>query len=109
MGGEWPLAELRKADCGVLVVAADVEKDWPVIGFDTFGGFPPRRSPLDMYQHPRCNFTDLAAVRRYLGRRDIEIIVGNIAGTCRRLDGEDLVLTFIDTDNYTPASSEAGR
>src|SRR6266487_5617945 len=54
---------------------------WPVIGFDTFGGFPPRRSPLDMYDHPDCVFTDLAAVRRYLDGRDIEIIAGDIADT----------------------------
>ncbi|MGH3721551.1 MAG: TylF/MycF/NovP-related O-methyltransferase [Pseudonocardiaceae bacterium] len=40
-------------------------KDWPVISFfDTFGGFPPRRSPLDMYEHPDCVFTDLPAVKR---------------------------------------------
>lgn len=78
---------------------------WPVIGFDTFGGFPPRRSPLDMYDHPDCVFTDLAAVRRYLDRRDIEIVTGDIACTCRRLEGEELVLTFIDTDNYTPAKA----
>ena len=76
---------------------------WPVIGFDTFGGFPPRRSPLDMYDHPDCVFTDLAAVRRYLDGRDIEIVAGDIAETCRRLEGEDLVLSFIDTDNYTSA------
>jgi O-methyltransferase len=78
---------------------------WPVIGFDTFGGFPPRRSPLDMYDHPDCVFTDQASVRRYLDGRDIEIVAGDIAETCRRLEGEDLVLTFIDTDNYTPASA----
>jgi len=57
---------------------------WPVIGFDTFGGFPPRRSPLDMYDHPDCVFTDLAAVRRYLDGRDIEIIAGDVADTCGR-------------------------
>lgn len=78
---------------------------WPVIAFDTFGGFPPRRSPLDMYDHPDCVFTNLAVVRRYLDGRDIEIIAGDIAETCRRLEGEDLVLTFIDTDNYTPAAA----
>jgi len=78
---------------------------WPLIGFDTFGGFPPRRSPLDMYDHPDCVFTDQAAVRRYLDGRDVEIVAGDIAETCRRLEREDLVLTFIDTDNYTPASA----
>jgi hypothetical protein len=76
---------------------------WPVIGFDTFGGFPPRRSPLDMYDHPGCVFTDLAAIRRYLDGRNVEIIAGDITETCGRLEEEDLVLTFIDTDNYTPA------
>ena len=81
---------------------------WPVIGFDTFGGFPPRRSPLDMYDHPGCVFTDLAAVRRYLDGRDIEIIAGDITDTCGRLEREDLVLTFIDTDNYTPARAATG-
>ena len=79
--------------------------NWPVIGFDTFGGFPPRRSPLDMYDHPDCVFTDLPAVRRYLDGRDIEIIAGDIAETCGRLEREDLVLTFIDTVNYTPAKA----
>lgn len=77
--------------------------DWPVIGFDTFSGFPPRRNLLDMYDHPDCVFTDLAAVRRYVEGRHIEIVPGNIVETCHRLDTEDLVLTFIDTDNYTPA------
>jgi len=77
--------------------------DWPVIGFDTFGGFPPRRSPLDMYDHPGCVFTDLTAVQRYLDGQNVEIVAGDITATCRRLEGEDLVLSFIDTDNYTSA------
>ena len=58
-----------------------------------------------MYEHPDCVFTDLAAVQRYLDGRNIEIIAGDIACTCRRLHEEDLVLTFIDTDNYTPAQA----
>ena len=78
-------------------------KDWLVIGFDTFGGFPPRRSPLDMYDHPDCVFTDLPAVKRYLDGRNIEIVVGDIVETCNRLDSEELVLSFIDTDNYNSA------
>ncbi len=78
-------------------------RDWPVISFDTFGGFPRRRSPLDMYEHPDCVFTDLAAVKRYLDGRNVEIVVGDIVETCSRLDHEELVLSFIDTDNYTSA------
>ena len=77
--------------------------DWPVIGFDTFAGFPARRSPLDMYDHPDCVFTDVDSVRRYLAHRRVEIVPGDIAATASRLAGEYLVCTFIDTDNYTPA------
>lgn len=79
--------------------------DWPVIGFDTFDGFPPRRSPLDMYDHPGCVFTDLPAVRRYLKDRNIEVVAGDIVHSCKRLGHEDLILTFLDTDNYTPAEA----
>jgi len=32
-------------------------------------------------------------------------VPGDIVDTCHRLDTEDLVLTFIDTDNHTPASA----
>jgi O-methyltransferase len=79
--------------------------DWSVIGFDTFDGFPPRRSPLDMYDHPECVFADLEAVRRYVQGRNIEVVPGDIVQTCTRLANEDLVLTFIDTDNYSPAEA----
>lgn len=82
-----------------------IGQDWPVIGFDTFSGFPERRSPLDMYDHLDCVFTGLPAVRRYLGGRNIEIVPGDIVETCARLDREDLVLTFMDTDNYSPAQA----
>lgn len=80
-------------------------KNWPVIGFDTFAGFPPRRSMLDMYAHEDCVFTDLPAVRRYLEDRNVEIIPGDISETCHRLDHVDVVLSFVDTDNYTPAQA----
>jgi O-methyltransferase len=80
-------------------------QDWRVIGFDTFGGFPPRRSVLDMYDHSDCVFTDLPAVTRYLDGRNIEIVAGDIVETCKQLEKEDLVLSFIDTDNYSPAKA----
>lgn len=80
-------------------------KDWLVLGFDTFDGFPPRRSPLDMYDHSDCVFTDLLAVRRYLEGRNVEIVPGDIVETCHRLDDEDVILSFIDTDNYSSAKA----
>lgn len=79
--------------------------DWKIIAFDTFAGFPPRRNMLDMYDHPDCVFTDIQAARRYLRGRNVEIVTGDIVDTCHRLDHEDLVLSFIDTDNYTPATA----
>jgi len=80
-------------------------QDWRVIGFDAFSGFPPRRSPLDMYDHPDCVFTDLSAVRRYLDDRNVQIVPGDITETCALVQGEDLILTFMDTDNYSPAKA----
>jgi hypothetical protein len=77
--------------------------DWLVIGFDAFEGFPPRRSPFDMYDHPDCVFRDLASVRRYLADENVEIVPGDIVQTVGRLSSEDVVLSFIDTDNYSSA------
>jgi hypothetical protein len=56
-----------------------------------------------MYDHPDCVFTDLEAVRRYVAGRAIEIVEGDIVHTSARLATEDIVLTFIDTDNYSSA------
>lgn len=84
--------------------AEALKVDWAVIGFDTFAGFPPRRSPLDMYAHPDCVFLDESAARRYLDERNVEIVAGDVVETVERLNREDIVLAFVDTDNYTSAS-----
>lgn len=76
--------------------------DTPVIGFDTWQGFPARRSLLDLYEHPRCVFSDLDAVRAYTEPLGIELVPGDITETYRRLEGEPLLLCFFDTDNYSP-------
>lgn len=80
-------------------------QQWPVVGFDTFDGFPPRRSPLDMYDHPECVFTDLAAVKNYLSGCNIKIVEGDIVDTASELADADIVVSFIDTDNYTSAAA----
>jgi O-methyltransferase len=79
--------------------------EWPIIGFDTFTGFPKRTSPLDLYSHQDCAATSLQAVREYLKGRRVEIVPGDITSTHERLIEEDLVLTFFDTDNFSPASA----
>lgn len=80
-------------------------QSWPVIGFDTFAGFPPRRSCLDMYAHPGCVCCDESAIRRHLAGRNVEVVAGDICSTVARIAGEDVVLAFVDTDNYTPAAA----
>jgi hypothetical protein len=91
-----------------LFIAQVIERlsvHWPVLTFDSFTGFPPRRSPLDMYDEPECVFTDLEAVRTLFAGRAVEIVTGDITQTCERLRNLDLVLTFFDTDNYSPATA----
>jgi hypothetical protein len=78
---------------------------WPVIGFDSFDGFPPKRSLLDMYSHPDCVFRDEEVVRRSMAGRNIEVVKGDIVATARRLEKERVLLAFLDTDNYTPAKA----
>lgn len=78
---------------------------WKVYGFDTFNGFPARRSPLDMYNHPDCVFLDVELVRAVFAGRDVEIVEGDVVDTVNRLASQDLVLSFVDTDNFTSASA----
>lgn len=75
---------------------------WPVVGFDTFDGFPPRRSILDMYSHPDCTWRDVAGVEGYLHGM-ASVVKGDIIDTCEQLRSVNLVLSFVDTDNYSSA------
>ena len=79
--------------------------DWKVFGFDTFGGFPPKRSALDMYAHPDCVFRDVALVETVFSSRNVEIVVGDIVATVGCLRDQNLVVCFVDTDNFTSASA----
>lgn len=74
----------------------------PVIAFDSWDGFPPRRSLLDLYEHPRCIFRDIEAVRAYTKPYGIELVSGDIYETVpERLADEPVLLSFVDTDNYS--------
>lgn len=76
----------------------------PVIAFDSWSGFPPRRSVLDLYEHPRCVFTDIDLVRGHLDPLGVEVVAGDITATApERLKNVPVVLAFVDTDNYSPA------
>lgn len=81
-----------------------LDADWKLYGFDTFDGFPARRSILDMYNHPDCVFPDRTMVDRVFEPLDVEIVAGDVVDTVDNLASEDIVLAFVDTDNYTSAA-----
>jgi O-methyltransferase len=86
-------------------LARALNRDWRVIGFDTFGGFPPRRSLFDMYSHPGAVFTDFESVERYLGAGGVELVRGDIVETAKQLADTPVVVAFVDTDNYSSAKA----
>ena len=104
---EGVVAEFGMFKGGTTVFLAKAVKHFRmscrVIGFDTFEGFPGRVTFLDMYAHPGCECRDLEEVRRYVEPYGVEVVPGNIVQTCTQLKGQPIVLTFMDTDNYTPA------
>jgi len=79
---------------------------WPVIGLDSFNGFPPREHMFDLYDHPDLydiSFDDVA--RRFEGR-NVEIVSGDVRKTASEaLDGRPVLVAFVDTDNYTSGSA----
>jgi hypothetical protein len=83
----------------------EIGADWKVFGFDTFDGFPPRRSALDMYAHPDCVFLDVDLVRAVFAGRNVEVVEGDVVQTVSRLQDQDLVLSFVDTDNFSSANA----
>jgi O-methyltransferase len=113
-GRSGAVVELGAFKCGTSVWLAEAIRrlglhDSPVIAFDAWDGFPPRRSLLDLYTHPRCVFRDLDAVRRYTAPYDIELIPGDIFETApARLVTEPILLAFVDTDNYSGARAALG-
>lgn len=81
----------------------ELGRDWSLIGFDTFDGFPSPRSLLDMYAHEDLCHNELTTAQNYLRGDNVEIVPGDIVRTCEYLREKPLVLTFFDTDNYSPA------
>lgn len=106
-GCEGAIVELGAFKGGTSVWLAKAAKELglersPVLAFDAWQGFPPRRSILDLYEHSRCVFSDVDAVRRYTAPYDIELVVGDIFETAPdRLADESILLAFVDTDNYS--------
>lgn len=76
--------------------------DTKIWGFDIFEGFPQARSPFDLYSNPKCEFRDYDDVESYCRHHGIEVVKGDICDTHRMLNDASLMLSFFDTDNYSP-------
>ena len=73
-----------------------------IYAFDTFDGFPPKKSPLDMYNGKKCEFHDFATIRHYCSQySNIELVKGDIYDTYKHLENVPLMFSFFDTDNYS--------
>ncbi|CCD95362.1 hypothetical protein BRAO375_4180017 [Bradyrhizobium sp. ORS 375] len=83
----------------------EIGANWKVFGFDTFDGFPPKRSALDMYAHPDCVFLDADLVKAVFAGRNVEVVEGDVVQTVSLLEDQDLVLSFVDTDNFSSANA----
>lgn len=79
--------------------------DVKVAGFDTFEGFPQRKSLLDLYSDVGYSASGYAHLSKVAGRRGIELVKGDICQTAKWLDGKSLLVTFCDTDNYSPCAA----
>jgi O-methyltransferase len=103
------LAEFGAFQCGTTVFIAKLLQalgvSSKIYAFDTFSGYPPRRSILDLFSSPKCEFRDISIVESYCREFSIELVRGDISDTYSRLKGIPLMFTFFDTDNYSPTKA----
>jgi len=77
--------------------------DINMYGFDIFEGFPKSKHLFDLYSNVDCEFKDFNLVDKYCKNFDIEVIKGDICDTHIFLENKQLMLSFFDTDNYSPS------
>ena len=79
---------------------------WPVIGFDSFNGFPPREHLFDLYDHPDLYDVSYDEVIRRFEGRNVEIVSGDVRETApKTLAHRPVVVAFVDTDNYSSGAA----
>lgn len=88
--------------CDAIVSLAT---DWKVYAFDTFAGFPTPKRSLDAYDHVGAEYGNLQRIKALLKGLPVELIPGDICQTASKLSGVPMILTFVDTDNYSAAHS----
>jgi hypothetical protein len=87
----------------IAEVITSLNRPWQIYGFDTFEGFPSRRSLLDMYDHEGAEYSRFPLIEQYLSDTNVELVRGDIVQTAAVLRERPMILTFVDTDNYTAA------
>ncbi len=106
------VAEFGVYQAGTTVFMAKVlqlyEHPIQIYGFDTFGGFPPSKSVMDIYRDRKCEFADYETVKRYCSTYNIDLVPGDICETYTTLRGIPLALSFFDTDVYSPTRRALG-
>ena len=103
---EGAVAEFGVLQGGTIVFIAKVlsklGRKCRIFGFDTFDGFPERKSVMDLYSDAKCVFQDFISVQNYCQPHGIELIKGDICETHRQIQNVPLMFSFFDTDNYSP-------
>jgi len=79
-----------------------------IYAFDTFAGYPERKSALDLFRNPKYEFRDKGLIQSYCKNFPIEFIQGDICETYKRLNHVPLVFSFFDTDNYSATKAAVG-
>jgi hypothetical protein len=100
------VAEFGAFQCGTTIIIAkalkELNSNCKVYAFDTFDGFPAKKSALDMYNGKKCEFHDFETVHHYCSQySNIELIKGDIYDTYLKIKGIPLMFSFFDTDNYS--------
>jgi O-methyltransferase len=72
-----------------------------IYSFDTFEGFPGKRSSLDMFDEKKYGFVDFDAIKSYCSQHNVELIKGDICKTISSLPCKQVAFSFYDTDNYS--------
>lgn len=107
LGGAIAEFGVYKAGTTVFIAKAlrQLGVEAKIYAFDTFAGFPARRSVLDLFKDPRDVFLDYEAVARMCEPYDIKFVTGDISETFDILKGVPLMFSFFDTDNYSPTKA----